>query len=59
MRPANDTMLAIVSLLAETLMYGFVIMLMVTVLLYITVDTYCIDNPALSESAILPFSHIS
>ena len=49
LNPGNDVMCSILSLLIETLIYGFVILLVVTLLLWVTLSMFCIDNPSDTE----------
>lgn len=47
--PGNDVMCAITALLIETLIYGFVIIFIVTLLIWTTICFFSVDDPALSE----------
>jgi heme/copper-type cytochrome/quinol oxidase subunit 2 len=47
--PANDTALAILSLLIETLVYGFVIIWLVVFLLFTILGVFSIDDPVDDE----------
>jgi hypothetical protein len=49
LNPGNDVMCSILSLLVETLIYGFVILLVVTLLLWVTISLFCVDNPVFNE----------
>lgn len=49
LNPGNDVMCAIVALLVETLIYGFVIIFLVTFLLLATLCFFCVDNPVVNE----------
>lgn len=49
LNPGNDVMCAILSLLVETLIYGFVILFVVTLLLWVTLSLFSVDNPLLNE----------
>lgn len=49
LNPGNDVMCAITALLVETLIYGFVIIFLVTLLIWSTVCFFCVDDPVISE----------
>jgi len=49
MTPGNDVMSAILSLLVETLIYGLVILLFVTLLLFTSVSLFRADCPVLTD----------
>jgi len=49
MTPGNDVMSAILSLLVETLIYGLVIILFVTLLLFTSVSLFSADSPVLTD----------